>query len=112
MHGRVAIDFARTRLQNARIDAFGETKHIDGSHDACLDCLNRIELVMNRACGARQVENPVNFEKNRFSYVVSDKFKIAVIAQVGNIRHTARKVIIQANDFVTVIQKSFTEMTS
>ena len=112
MHSRIAIDFARARLQDSGIDALGEAKHVDSAHDARLDGLYRIELVVDWTCGARQVENAVHFQKDRLGHVMADEFKVAVVTQMGNIRHSACKVIIQANDFVSIIQKSFTKVTA
>ena len=112
MHGRVTVNFACRCLQDAGFYALCKAEHVDGAHDACLDGLYRVELVMDRACGAGQVENAVHLQKNRFRDIVTDEFKIAVVAQVCNVSHTACKIIVQANDFVTVIQKSFAKVTS
>ena len=67
---------------------------------------------MDRACRAGQVKDAVHFQKNRLSHIVTDEFEIAIVAQVGYVSHTACEVIVQANDFVTVIQKSFAKVTS
>src|SRR5262249_37849350 len=42
MDQRVAINFRRRRLKDARAHALRETEHVDGAHDAGLDRLHRI----------------------------------------------------------------------
>src|SRR5574344_24797 len=110
MHARVTIDFARARLQNTRLDAFRKPEHIDCAHHACLDGLHRIELVMNRACGTRQIKNAVHFEENRFRHIVADELEARIIAQMIDVRAAPREKIIEANHFVPVPAKSFAKM--
>jgi hypothetical protein len=43
---------------------------------------------------------------------VADKLEAAVIAQVRDVRHAARKVVVKANHLVTVVQQTFTQVTS
>jgi hypothetical protein len=43
---------------------------------------------------------------------VADKLETAVIAQVRDVRHAARKVVVKANHLVPVVQQTFAQVTS
>jgi hypothetical protein len=70
-----------------------------------------LNWVMDGARGAREVENAVHFQEDGFRHVVADELEAAVIAQVGDIRHTTRKVVVKANHLVPVVQQTFAQVT-
>jgi hypothetical protein len=43
---------------------------------------------------------------------VADELEAAVVAQVGDIRHAARKVVVKANHLVAVVQQTLAQVTS
>jgi hypothetical protein len=67
---------------------------------------------MDGACGACQVKDAVHFQQNRFCHVVADQFEAMIVAQVVYIHQATCKVVVKANDFVTVIQETFAQVTS
>ena len=111
VYRRIAVDFTRRSLQNPGLHTFRHAEHVDRAHHARLDRLYRIELVMDRACGACQVKDAVHFQQNRFRHVVADKLEATVVTQVRDIRHAARKVVVKANHLVTVVQQTLAQVT-
>jgi hypothetical protein len=67
---------------------------------------------MDGACGACQVKDAVHFQQNRFCHIVADQFEAMIVAQVVDIHQTTRKVVVKANNLVSVVQKTFTQVTS
>ena len=43
---------------------------------------------------------------------MANELEIPVIAQVSNIHHTARKIVVKTNHFVTVVQQTLAQVTS
>jgi hypothetical protein len=43
---------------------------------------------------------------------VADEFEAAIVAQVVDVHQATCKVVVKANDFVTVIQETFAQVTS
>jgi hypothetical protein len=43
---------------------------------------------------------------------VADQFEAMIVAQVVDIHQTTRKVVVKANNLVSVVQKTFTQVTS
>ena len=44
---RISVYFRGGRLQDARVDSFGQSQHIQGAHDIGLDRFDRVVLVMH-----------------------------------------------------------------
>src|SRR5688572_4379392 len=56
----VAVDLRGRRLQDLRLHALGETEHVDRAVHARLGGLHRVELVVDRGRGAREVVDLVH----------------------------------------------------
>ncbi len=107
---RVAIDFAGRGQQDARMDPLGEAQHVDRSHHAGLDGFDRIVLVMDRRGGTRQVENAIDLEQDRLDDIVAHQLEIAAVDQMADVGALAAEKVVQADDFVPVLEQAFTKM--
>lgn len=67
---------------------------------------------MDGASRARQVEDAIDFEKNRFRDIVTEQFEVGVIPQMLHVYPTTRKEIVEANDLVPVREQTLAQMTS
>ena len=72
---RVAVDFARRGLKDTCSDAFGEPEHVQRAENVGLHSLDRIELIMNRRCGARQIIDLIDFKQDRLGHVMTNELK-------------------------------------
>jgi len=107
---RVAIDFAGRGQQDAGMDALGETQHVDRAHHAGLDGFDRIVLVMDRRGGTGQMENAIDLEQDRFNDIVPHQLEIAAVDQMADVGTLAAEKIVQADDFVPVVEQPLTKM--
>jgi hypothetical protein len=107
---RVAIDFAGRGQQDARVDPLGEAQHVDRAHHAGLDGLDRIVLVMDRRGGTRQMKNAIDLEQDRLDEIVAHQLEIAAGDQMADVGALAAEKIVQADDFVPVLEQTFTKM--
>ena len=110
MHGRIAVHFGGGGLQDAGAHPFGHAEHIDGPHDAGLDRLDRIVLIMDRRSRTGHIVDPIHFEKNGFDDIVADKLEIRFADQIRDIPFAAREEIVQTNHIVTFGHQSPAEM--
>jgi len=107
---RVAIDFAGRGQQDARVDPLGQAQHVDRAHHAGLDGLDRIVLVMDRRGGTRQMENTIDLEQDRLDDIVTHQLEIAAVDQMADVGALAAEKVVQADDFVPVLEQPFTKM--
>ena len=77
MNERIAVNFRGRSLQNPRSDALCHSEHIDRSHHARFDGFDRIVLIMNGRSRTGEIINLVDFEQNRFGYVVTNQVRNA-----------------------------------
>ena len=105
MYGRVAIDLACRCLQDFRLDAFGQSQHIDGPHNRRLDRLDWIILIMNGGRGTSQVIDFVHLGEIRRRYIVAHQFEIGIRQQMHDVRLAARKIIVQTNDLMALSEQ-------
>ena len=112
MDFRITVDFAGGGLENRYLQAFGKPQHVDRTHDAGLGRLDRVELVMDRRSGARQVVDGIDFDKKRKGHVVADHFKIGVVQQMHDILLVARKEVVHTDHLVALFQETFAQVTA
>jgi hypothetical protein len=67
---------------------------------------------MDRRCRTGEVVNPVHFYLKGIDYIMSHQFKIFIIQQMGDVFTAAGKEIVQADNFLALLDKAFTQMTS
>ena len=64
--------------------------------------MDRIELIMNRACWAVQIEYAVNLDLKRESDVVAHQVKPRVVQQMGNVVLRPCEVVVNTEHFVAL----------
>jgi hypothetical protein len=52
------------------------------------------------------MEDAIDFEQNRLDGVVADKFEVAMAGQVGDVGALAAEKIVEADDFVAVVEQA------
>jgi hypothetical protein len=75
MDQRIAIDLAGRSLENARLQALGETKHVDCAVNAGLGRLRRVALIVDRRSRAGQVEDRIDLDIERKGDIVPDRLE-------------------------------------
>ena len=110
MNFGITVNFRGRSLKDSCVNALCQTEHIDRAHHAGFDGFHGIILIMNGRSRTREIVNLVNFEKNRFGYIVPNQFKKMIVHQMQNIFLSAREKIVETNNFVAFIQKSFAKM--
>src|SRR5262249_29178098 len=106
----IAVDFGSRGLKYAGAHPLCEAEHVDGAHDAGLDCLNRIVLVMNGRRGTREVIDLVHLEKYWFGHGVTQKLEERIVEQVKNVLAPAGEEIVQAEHFISLADEPLAEM--
>jgi hypothetical protein len=61
---------------------------------------------MHRRRGARETEDAIDFEEDWLDYVVADEFEIAVAEQVHDVGALAAEKIVEADDFLAVVEQT------
>jgi len=112
MNGRVAIDLAGGGLKDLGPDPLGKTQHVDSAHDAGLDGLDRVVLIMNRGRGTGQVIYLIHLEKYGMDQVVTYEFKVGQADEMADIVLGSREEIIQAQHVLPVPGQAITEVGS
>ena len=67
---------------------------------------------MNRRCRTGHIVNSIDLYLKRINHIVTKKFEIGIILQMSDILLTACKKIIQAYDFMPLIEQTFTNVTT
>jgi hypothetical protein len=67
---------------------------------------------MDRRCRTGEVVDPVHFHLERIDHIMPHHFEILIIQQMGDIFTATGKEIVQADDFLALLDKAFTQMTS
>ena len=107
---RVAVNFAGRGEQDARAHALGQPQHVDRAHHAGLDGLHRVVLVVHRRGRAGEVKDAIDFEQDRLDDVVADELEIAVAEQMHDVGALAAEKIVEADDFVAVLEQPLAQM--
>ena len=105
MHYRIAIHLTGRGLKNSRFGPFGQSQYIDGTMDAGLGRLDRIELIMNGRCRAGQIVDLIDFDVQGKGNVVPKQFKIRPAEQAFDILFLPGKIIVHAKDVIAGINQ-------
>src|SRR5580658_9785901 len=100
MNRRVSVDLGGRGLQDWRSEALGEAQHVDRPQNAGLGGLDRVELVMHRRRGTRQVIDGVHFDIERKRDVVPEDLEAAIAEQVLYIPARPCEKIVDTENFV------------
>ena len=106
----VAVNLRGGGLQDASLDPFGHSQHVDRAHHAGLDGLDRVVLVMHRRGGAGQVIDAVHLQQDRLDDVMADQLEAVVVHQVDDVVLAAGEEIVQADHVVTLTEQAFAEV--
>src|SRR5438876_2877969 len=112
MHVRIAVDLARRRLKNLRLGPLGEPEHIDGAVHAGLGCLYRIELVMDRGSGTREVVDLVDLDMQGKRDVVTRELEAGVVEQRQHVVARAGEEVVDAKNVMAALEQALTQMRS
>jgi len=110
MDVRFAVDFAGGGLEDFGSDAFGESEHVDGSHDGGFDGLDGVVLVMDGRGRAGEVVDFVDFERDGVYDVVADELEIGFGEEVCDIGFLAGEEVIEADEIVALCDEAVAEM--
>jgi hypothetical protein len=69
-------------------------------------------LVMHRACRAGEIVNPVDLEFKRVNDIVAHELEAGIANKMLDIRLTTSEEIIEADDFVPLLDKAVAEVRS
>src|SRR6185369_17094888 len=112
MDQRIAVNFRRRRLENARPHTLRETKHIDRAHHVRLHSLHRVVLVVHRRSRTREVIDLIDFEEYRLGDVVTQQLEALIVEQVKNVFAPAGEEVVEAEHLVAFADESLTKMRS
>ncbi len=104
VHLGVAVDLGGGCLQDAGLHPFGHAQHVDHAHDAGLDGLDRVVLVVHRRGGAGQVVDAINLQEDRLDDVVTDQLEAVAVHQMDDVVFAAGEEVVQTDDIVSFIQ--------
>ena len=109
---RVAVHLGGGCLENRRPDPFGEPQGIDCAHDAGLDRLDGVELVMDGRGRTGKVIDLIDLQIDGVDDVVADAFKTRVSQEVVDVVLVSRKEVVEAKDPVPLEKEPFAQMRS
>ena len=109
---RIAVDLRCGGLEDPGLHPLGQPQRVDGAHDAGLDRLDRVVLVMNGGCRTGQVVDLIDFEVDRVDDVVTDAFKMGISQQMADVVLAAGVKIIEAKELLSLCEKPLAEVRS
>ena len=110
MDNRVTVDFTRRGLEDLGPYTFGQPQHVDGPVHTGLGGLHRIILIMNGRCRAGQIVDLIYLHIEREGDIMPHQFKMWIIKEMQDILLVSGKVVIDAEDIVSILEQTFTEM--
>jgi len=110
MDGGVSVDLAGGGLEYPGLYPFCQTQHMDGTHDAGLDGLDRVVLVVDRRSGTGQIVYLINFEEDGLHHVMSYEFEIGFFQEMTHVLLSTGEEIVQAQNIMTFRDQAITEV--
>ena len=110
MDFRVAIDLRGRGLEDLGLHTLGQAKHVDGAMDAGLGRLHRIELVMDRRSGARQIVDLIDLDIERERHIVAHHLESGIADQMRDVGPAAGEVIVDAEHIVALPDQPLAQM--
>ena len=111
-HLRLAVDFSRRGLQNARPHASGHFEHVDRSDQRRLERHHRIVHVVGRRRRAGQIVNLVHLLEIRKRDVVTHESEQRIGHQMLHIALVARVIVVQRDHLVPVGEQALAQVTA
>ena len=106
----VAVNLGGGGLEDPGLYPLGQSQHVDGPHDAGLDGLDRVVLVVDGRGRTGQVVDPVHLQKDRLGDVVADQLECGVVQEMDDIPLAPGKEIVEAEHLMSIREKPFAEM--
>ena len=110
VHARIAIDFGCRRLEDFCAKALGEAEHVDRAMHRRLRRLHRVVLVVDRAGGAGEIPDLVDFHEQREGHVMAQEFKLRIAVQVRDVALLAGEEVIDAQHFLPAVQEAVAQV--
>ena len=107
MNFRISVDLRRRGLQNLGAGALGEAEKIYCALHVCAKCLDRVDLILNRACRRREIIDLVHFGIEGAGHVVTQRFEVWTSDEAGDVFLAASKVVVQAENVMPLGNKAF-----
>uniref|UniRef100_A0A2P2M447 Uncharacterized protein n=1 Tax=Rhizophora mucronata TaxID=61149 RepID=A0A2P2M447_RHIMU len=109
---RVSINLTCTCEQKPRPYPLCQTQHVQRTHHIGLDSLDRIELIMDRRCGASQVVDLINFQQNRLDDIVSNELKSRIPKQMHQVFFPSGEKVINHDNLIPARDQLIHEMAA
>jgi hypothetical protein len=106
----VAVNLGRGSLEDAGSRALGQSQTMHRSEKGGLRGFDRIELIVRRGGRAREIVDLIHLELEGVTHIMPDKLKTGVPDEVLDVAFSAGEKVIQAENFVSFIEKAFTEV--
>jgi hypothetical protein len=110
MNLRVAVNLGRGSLEDAGSRALGQSQTMHRSEKGGLRGFDRIELIVRRGGRAREIVDLIHLELEGVTHIMPDKLKTGVPDEVLDVAFSAGEKVIEAENFVSFIEKAFAEV--
>ena len=97
---RIAVNLRGGSLEDPGLHPLGQPQRVDRAHDAGLDRLDRVVLVMDGRCRTGQVVDLIDFEVDRVDDVVTDAFEMGISQEMADVVLAAGEKIVEAKDIL------------
>lgn len=108
----ITINFTCASQQEPCTNPLCQTQHIQGSHDICLDRLDGVELVVHGRCGAREVVDPVDLEKDGLDNIVAEQLEPGVPQVVRDVLLPACEEVVHHDHAIPLLQQPVDEVAA
>jgi hypothetical protein len=106
----IAVYLAGGRLQNARVQALGETQHVDRTNHARLRRLNRIMLIVDRRGRAGEIVDLVDIDIERKGHVVAHDLEGRLAEQWFDVAARTCEIVVDAENLALLLEQSCAQM--
>ena len=107
---RVAVNLGGGGLEDLGLDPLGQTEGVDGPHDARLDGLDGVVLVMDGRGRTGEVVDLVDLQVDGVDDVVADELEAPMPQEVAYVVLAAREEVVEAQDVVTFRDQAVAQM--
>lgn len=97
-------------MKNPCPRAFRQAKAMNRPHDRGLGGFDRVVLVVRRRGWASKVVNLIDFVTKWLRHIMANQLKVWMTEQVRDVALPTREKIIEANNFIPLIEKTFAKM--
>lgn len=110
MNVGITIDLGGGGLKNTCLDPLGKAKAVDSTNHGGLHRLDGIILVVRGRSWAGKVIDAINLKLEWVDDIVANEFKAGIPQEVLDIGLATGKEIIEANDFIPLLDEAVTKM--